>query len=100
MKYDVIVVGASVGGCTAAILYARHGLNVALVERSTDPAHYKKLCTHYLQPAAVDTIRRLGLTELIEEAGEAFHLRRSLLVVIAEHGERPGLDAEALGVMH
>jgi menaquinone-9 beta-reductase len=69
MNYDVVVIGASVGGCTAAILYARRGLNVALVEKSTDLMHYKKICTHYLQPAAVDTIRRLGLTELIEEAG-------------------------------
>ena len=51
-KYDVVVVGASVGGCTAAILYARHGLNVALVEKSRDVAHYKKVCTHYLQPLA------------------------------------------------
>jgi flavin-dependent dehydrogenase len=69
MNYDVVVIGASVGGCTAAILYARNGLNVALVEKSTDLAHYKTVCTHYLQPAAVDTIRRLGLTELIEQAG-------------------------------
>jgi flavin-dependent dehydrogenase len=69
MTYDVIVAGASVGGCTAAILYARRGLRVALVERSTDPAHYKKLCTHYLQPAAVGTIQKLGLATLIEEAG-------------------------------
>ena len=52
-KYDIIVIRASVGGCTAAILYARHGLRVALVEKSTDPAHYKKLCTHYLQSVAV-----------------------------------------------
>jgi 2-polyprenyl-6-methoxyphenol hydroxylase-like FAD-dependent oxidoreductase len=42
MKYEVVVIGASVGGCTAAILYARHGLNVALVEKATDLAHYKK----------------------------------------------------------
>jgi flavin-dependent dehydrogenase len=69
MEYDVIVIGASVGGCTAAILYARHGLRVALVEKSTDLAHYKRLCTHYLQPAAVGTIRRLGLAALIEQAG-------------------------------
>ena len=52
-KYDVVVVGASVGGCTAAILYARHGLNVALVEKSRDVGHYKKVCTHYLQPLAL-----------------------------------------------
>jgi flavin-dependent dehydrogenase len=69
MKYDVVVIGASVGGCTAAILYARRGLRVALVEKSNDLAHYKKLCTHYLQPAAVGTIQKLGLAALIEQAG-------------------------------
>jgi flavin-dependent dehydrogenase len=46
MKYDVIVSGASIGGCTAAILFARDGLRVALVEKLSDLAHYKILCGH------------------------------------------------------
>jgi flavin-dependent dehydrogenase len=93
LEYDVVVVGASVGGCTAAILYARHGLKVALVEKSADLAHYKKLCTHYLQPAAVGTIRRLGLAALIEEAGGL----RNDLEVWTEWGWIRGTDSTTPG---
>src|SRR5947207_14163448 len=68
-NYDVVVSGASVAGCTAATLYARHGLKVALLEKNADPAHYKKVCTHFLQPAALTTLRKLGLDKMIETAG-------------------------------
>lgn len=36
-KLDVIVVGAGVAGCTAALLLARRGLEVALIERGPYP---------------------------------------------------------------
>ncbi|HEX4148831.1 MAG TPA: NAD(P)/FAD-dependent oxidoreductase, partial [Pirellulales bacterium] len=68
-QFDVVIVGASVGGCTAATLYSRRGLSVALLERTHDDRHYKKLCTHFIQPVAVDTLRKLGLDEKIEAAG-------------------------------
>ena len=67
--HDVAVVGASIAGCTAAILFARRGLSVALLERETDPAAYKKICTHYIQPSAAPTLDRLGLIAPIESAG-------------------------------
>jgi flavin-dependent dehydrogenase len=92
-KYDVVVVGASIGGCTAAILYARHGLNVALVERSKDVAHYKKVCTHYLQPLALGTLRKLGLDALIEAAGG----RRNDLEAWTEWGWIRGGDPARVG---
>ena len=34
--FDVVIVGASVAGCTAARLYAQRGARVALVERRPD----------------------------------------------------------------
>jgi flavin-dependent dehydrogenase len=68
-NYDVVIAGASVAGCTAATLYARHGLKVALLEKNVDPSHYKKVCTHFLQPAALGTLRRLGVDKTIEAAG-------------------------------
>lgn len=64
-----MVVGASLAGCTAARLYAQRGLSVALVEKHHDPAHYKRLCTHYIQGSARPTIERLGLAEPLEAAG-------------------------------
>ncbi|MCK6624066.1 MAG: NAD(P)/FAD-dependent oxidoreductase [Anaerolineae bacterium] len=67
--YDVIIVGASTGGCTAAMQFARRGLRVALLERHQDINAYKKVCTHYLQPNAVPTLQRLGLADDIEAAG-------------------------------
>jgi 2-polyprenyl-6-methoxyphenol hydroxylase-like FAD-dependent oxidoreductase len=42
---------------------------VALLERSKDINVYKKVCTHYIQPNAVPTLKRLGLTDDIEAAG-------------------------------
>lgn len=68
-QFDVVIVGASVGGCTAATLYARRGLNVALLERTDDEEHYKKLCTHFIQPGAVGILQKLGLDKKIEAAG-------------------------------
>lgn len=67
--YDAAVVGASIAGCTAAILLAREGASVALIERHSDPNAYKALCTHFIQASAVPTIERLGFLPLIEEAG-------------------------------
>src|SRR4051812_1835007 len=66
---DAVVVGASIGGCTAATLLARQGARVALVERHADPNFYKALCTHFIQASATPTIERLGLAERIEAAG-------------------------------
>ena len=68
-RFDVVVVGASLAGCTAATLYARQGLSVALVESHRDPAHYKRACTHFIQSTAWPVIRRLGMAEAIMEAG-------------------------------
>jgi 2-polyprenyl-6-methoxyphenol hydroxylase-like FAD-dependent oxidoreductase/pimeloyl-ACP methyl ester carboxylesterase len=67
--YDVVIVGASIAGCTAATLYGRSGLRVALLERASDPAHFKTLCTHIIQPSADPVIKRLGLDEHIARGG-------------------------------
>jgi 2-polyprenyl-6-methoxyphenol hydroxylase-like FAD-dependent oxidoreductase len=68
-SHDVVVVGASIAGTTAAVLFARRGLRVALLERHTDPATYKVICTHYIQASATPTIARLGLAETLAKAG-------------------------------
>jgi flavin-dependent dehydrogenase len=68
-EYDVAVVGASIAGCTAAVLFARRGLQVALIEQRESPESYKKACTHYIQNSATPTIKRLGIDHAIEESG-------------------------------
>jgi 2-polyprenyl-6-methoxyphenol hydroxylase-like FAD-dependent oxidoreductase len=67
--YDVAIVGAGVGGCTAARLYAQRGARVALIEKRPALDSYKTVCTHYIQSSATATIERLGLAPLIEEHG-------------------------------
>jgi 2-polyprenyl-6-methoxyphenol hydroxylase-like FAD-dependent oxidoreductase len=66
---DVAIVGASIGGCTAARLFALAGARVALFERRPDPDAYKVVCTHQILASAVPTIERLGLAERLEAAG-------------------------------
>jgi 2-polyprenyl-6-methoxyphenol hydroxylase-like FAD-dependent oxidoreductase len=67
--YDVAIVGASLAGCATAIMLARSGARVALVEKSPDPNAFKRICTHYIQSSAVPTLERLGLLEPMMRAG-------------------------------
>lgn len=67
--YDVVVVGAGIGGCAAAIGFARQGSRVALLERKPDPHSHKAVCTHLIQSSAVPALERLGLAEHLLAAG-------------------------------
>jgi 2-polyprenyl-6-methoxyphenol hydroxylase-like FAD-dependent oxidoreductase len=67
--YDAVIVGASLGGSATAIMLAREGARVALVEQRPDPSAYKKICSHYIQSSAVGTLERLGLLEPMIGAG-------------------------------
>jgi flavin-dependent dehydrogenase len=62
-RYDVVIVGAGIAGSAAAIRYGREGLRVALLERSPDPQHFKRACTHTISAAAVPILDELGLSE-------------------------------------
>jgi menaquinone-9 beta-reductase len=68
-RFDVVVVGASLAGCATAILMARAGAKVVLVERQAHIEAYKHLCTHFIQASALPVMRRMGLDKLIEQAG-------------------------------
>ncbi|HKO36924.1 MAG TPA: NAD(P)/FAD-dependent oxidoreductase [Solirubrobacterales bacterium] len=77
-EYDVAIVGASLAGCTAAILLGRAGARVALIEKRPDLGAFKRVCSHFIQASAVPTIERLGLYEPILDAGgvrSRFHTR-------------------------
>src|SRR5437588_2582093 len=67
--YDAVIVGASLAGSATAIMLAREGARVALVEQRPDPSAYKKICSHYIQSSAVGTLERLGLLEPMMSAG-------------------------------
>lgn len=68
-EYDVVIVGASIAGCSAAMLYGRAGLRVALVERNRNLASYKAMCGHLILGGAHATLQRLGVWELMLERG-------------------------------
>lgn len=68
-NHDVIVIGASLAGCTSAILLARAGASVLLIDKQPDIDAYKVVCGHYIQSSAIPTIERLGLLEPMLEAG-------------------------------
>ncbi|MEU1868027.1 NAD(P)/FAD-dependent oxidoreductase [Streptomyces gardneri] len=67
--YDVVISGASLAGSAAATLLARRGVRVALLERRSDPAAYKVLCTHSLTANAYPVLEELGLVPELEKAG-------------------------------
>lgn len=71
MACDVLVVGAGPAGAIAAILLARAGVRVRLVDRARFPR--AKLCGDSLNPGAFATVRRLGLADRIAARGLPVH---------------------------
>lgn len=62
--WDVIVIGAGVGGGTAACVAADAGLRVLLVEKSAFPR--PKVCGGCLSPRGVRALGRAGLAAVLE----------------------------------
>lgn len=65
--YDVIVVGARVAGASAAMLLARSGVKVLLVDRQ--PPGQDTISTHAFMRGGVHLLSRWGILPLILDAG-------------------------------
>jgi flavin-dependent dehydrogenase len=65
--FDVIVVGARCAGSPTAMLLARKGLRVLLVERATFPSD--TLSTHIVHPLGVAALRRWQLLDAVTATG-------------------------------
>lgn len=65
--YDVIVVGARCAGSPTAMLLARQGYRVLLLDRATFPSD--TLSTHVITPAGVSALDRWGLLDAVRESG-------------------------------
>ena len=66
-RYDVVVVGARVAGSATALLLARAGLRVAVVERAAYGSD--TVSTHGLMRAGVLQLSRWGLLDRVVAAG-------------------------------
>src|SRR5438552_3879779 len=62
--HDVLIVGAGPAGAVAAIVLARAGARVRLLDRATFPRD--KLCGDTINPGTLAVLRRLGLSDQIE----------------------------------
>ena len=67
IEYDVIVVGARCAGAPTAMLLARKGYRVLLVDRATFPSD--TISTHIIHPPGVAALARWGLLERVERTG-------------------------------
>jgi flavin-dependent dehydrogenase len=66
-NFDVIIVGARVAGSAAAILLARDGLRVLLVDKDNFPSD--RLSTHIVLGGGTKVLERMGMLEMLERAG-------------------------------
>jgi flavin-dependent dehydrogenase len=65
--YDVIVIGARCGGSPTAMLLAREGYRVLLVDKATFPSD--TISPHMIHPPGVAALKRWGLLERLEATG-------------------------------
>jgi flavin-dependent dehydrogenase len=63
-EYDAIVVGARCGGSPTAMLLARNGYRVLLVDKATFPSD--TMSTHVVHPPGVAALARWGILERLE----------------------------------
>ena len=62
-KHDVIIVGAGPAGAVAALVLARAGARVRVLDRARFPRF--KLCGDSVNPGALDLLARLGLAAVV-----------------------------------
>jgi len=67
MNYDVIVTGARCAGSPTAMLLAREGYRVLLVDRAHFPSD--TISTHLVQPTGVSALARWGLLDRLTDTG-------------------------------
>src|SRR5918993_2826973 len=65
--YDAIIIGARCAGSPTAMLLARKGYRVLLVDRATFPSD--TISTHVVQPLAAAALGRWGLLDRLSATG-------------------------------
>jgi 2-polyprenyl-6-methoxyphenol hydroxylase-like FAD-dependent oxidoreductase len=90
-EYDLIIVGGGIGGSALAQVMAGAGRSVLLLERSE--VYEDRVRGEWIAPWGVDEVRRLGLYDLLKDAG-GHHITHH---VTFDEGKDPiAAEAEAL----
>jgi geranylgeranyl reductase family protein len=82
-RWDAVVVGAGPAGATTALLLARGGASVLLVDRARFPRD--KACSEYLSPATTEILERLD-GDVLAEVESAAHAKLYGMKVVAPGG--------------
>src|SRR5271156_3970139 len=77
-RFDVVIVGARCAGSPLALMLARRGLSVCLVDRAQFPSETPS--THLIQPCGVQLLDRLNVLGGVMAAG-AVPLDRLTMVI-------------------
>lgn len=67
--FDSVIIGGGLAGCSAAIMLARKGHHVALIEAGTYPR--AKVCGEFLSPECVTLFDRMGFLEHVHDLNPA-----------------------------
>jgi geranylgeranyl reductase family protein len=91
-EVEVLIIGAGPAGSTAALLLARGGMDVLLVDRYAFPR--PKVCGDALIPDAIEVLKEIGLYSAVEKAGHSITRCR----VCAPHGDSMSLKGEFITI--
>jgi 2-polyprenyl-6-methoxyphenol hydroxylase-like FAD-dependent oxidoreductase len=89
--YDLIIIGGGIGGSALATVMARAGRSVLVLEQSE--AYQDRVRGEWIAPWGVDEVKRLGLYDLLGEAG-GHHVARH--ATFDEDRDPAQAEAEAL----
>jgi 2-polyprenyl-6-methoxyphenol hydroxylase-like FAD-dependent oxidoreductase len=70
---EIVVVGGGIGGATIALVLARAGLTVTVLEQQ--PSYRDRVRGEYMQPWGVAEAQHLGIGEILGQAGGFFARR-------------------------
>jgi flavin-dependent dehydrogenase len=91
-EVEVLIVGAGPAGSTAALLLARGGMYVLLVDRYAFPR--PKVCGDALIPDAIEVLKEIGLYATVEKKGHSITRCR----VCAPNGDSMSLKGEFITI--